>query len=270
MNEKSFDCYYGMYLHNRGVKSSIRGKDLIDAIKKSNQNAILVKVFDEDGTEYTVREHEEVSPDNYYDYYWVDGNGKILYDEKEDKWGDYLRREKAIKEEEEKFRNMKPIVNDDLKVRVLAYDNKLFFIPNDPFSEIGNHWFPVNDKGNLGSSVCYTNLNLGVSREAFELMRKVNRGSDGVGDIDWYKMDSGSYTFGWWGWLYRVMDPTDSVSARGFSVRERDCVIIENIITDEMINGYKKYKDCWKLPECVSDEAILKYNRLNKLKELEK
>jgi len=266
--ETCFECYYAMYPHHKGVKSVVHGVDLIDAIKKRNQNAILVKVFDEDGTEYSVKEHDEASPDNYYDYYWVDNDNKVLFDEKEDKWGDYLRRQKEIEEEEEKFRNMLPIINDDLKVRVLAYDNKLFFVPNEPFYNIDNQWFPANDKGRLGSVLAYSNLNLGVSREALELMRKIKRGRDGVGDIDWFKMNDGSCSFSWWGWLYRVMTPTDSVSARGFTIRDRDCVIIKNVITDEMISGYNKYVDYWKLPQVITDESIVKYNRCKKLKKI--
>lgn len=78
---KFFECRYAMYLHHRGMKSSIHGENLIDAIKNRNQFAILVWVIDEDGTEYFVNEHDEPDEQGYYNYYWTDKNGNVLFDE---------------------------------------------------------------------------------------------------------------------------------------------------------------------------------------------
>jgi hypothetical protein len=80
---KRFDCRYAMYLHHRGVSSVVCGEDIIDAIKKSNINAILVWIADEDGNEYVIKEHDEPrGPKQTFDYYWVnDETGEVLYDE---------------------------------------------------------------------------------------------------------------------------------------------------------------------------------------------
>lgn len=83
ISSKSFKCRYAMYYHHRGVSSVCHGKDIIDAIKHSNQNAILVWIEDEDGQTYICKEHDEVSDNGYFEQYWVNENtGELLYDEK--------------------------------------------------------------------------------------------------------------------------------------------------------------------------------------------
>lgn len=79
-----FECRYAMYMHHRGVASCIQGENLKDAIRNRNQSAILVWVEDEDGTEYFCKEHDKPDADGYFNYYWVDENGKVFYDEEDD------------------------------------------------------------------------------------------------------------------------------------------------------------------------------------------
>lgn len=81
---KTFDCRYAMYLNHRGVKSKIKGFDLIDAIKKSNPNAILVWVQDTDGVEYFCNEHDKPDRNGYFNYFWTDKNGNVIYDSNEE------------------------------------------------------------------------------------------------------------------------------------------------------------------------------------------
>ena len=86
-NMKFFDCNYAMWIKNDGIKSSICGKDIIDAIKNRNEIAILVSVIDENGIKYVCREHDEPrGRKQEYGYYWVKENDEtiILYDEYED------------------------------------------------------------------------------------------------------------------------------------------------------------------------------------------
>lgn len=261
-----FECYYAMYIHHRGIKSIVYGDDIVDAIKKSNRNAILVTIFDADGTRYSVCEHDEASPDNYFDYYWVDDNGNILYDERDDKWGYYYR----AKAEDE--RNIKlvessvSLIDDDIKVKVLAYGSRLIVVPNRPFDDIGDIWYPVNDSGNIGSVIVDTVNNLGVSLEALKLMKKIKVGSDGIGDIDWYKNSKGFYIFSWLCALYRVMDVSECVSARGFRVYSDHCVIVNNDISDDIIKGINSYDGYrWKEPFSVTEDGIKRNLRKVKL-----
>jgi hypothetical protein len=78
---KSFECRYAMYYNHKGVKSSIYGKNIIDALKNSNPNGIVVTVRDEDGTEYIVKEHDKTDSNGYFNQYWVNKEtGEVLYD----------------------------------------------------------------------------------------------------------------------------------------------------------------------------------------------
>lgn len=262
---KSFECYYAMYLNHKGLKSRISGENIIDAIKKRNQNAILVKIFDEDGTEYFVKEHKKASPNKYFDYYWVDKDNNILFDEREEKWGDYYKQKKLDKQRRKEIKNKKPIVKDDLKVKIFAYNNFLIFDTYKPYEDIGNDWYPVNDKGHIGSTIDFTEKNLGVSLEALKLMEKIKRCSDSIGDISW-SISNGRHVLSWIGSLYRIMDVNDSVAARDFRILKDKCVLIENIISDEMINNISE--NMWKQPFYVSDNGIKKYNRNLKLDKL--
>lgn len=81
---KSFPCRFCMYIKYRGtgIKSAIHGVDIIDAIKKRNQSAMLSWVQDEDGTEYILNEHEQEDASGYYNHYWTNiETGELLYDE---------------------------------------------------------------------------------------------------------------------------------------------------------------------------------------------
>ena len=82
---KSYNCRYAMYLHHNGIKSSIHGENLIDAIKNRNQTAILVWVEDEDGQTYIAKEHDEPNKEGYFNYYWINEvTGELLYDDNND------------------------------------------------------------------------------------------------------------------------------------------------------------------------------------------
>ncbi len=262
---KSYECYYAMYYHHRGVKSSLRGENIIEALKKSNKNAIVVKVIDEDGTEYTVREHDDVSPDNYYDQYWVDKDDNILFDEREEKWN-WSERIKTEKRIEDAKNN--PPIGKDLKLRILAHDGKLLFVPNKPYENIGKGWFPVNDTGIIGSCIYDSEKNVGISTEALELMKKIPRGNDGIGDIDWFQSGyDKTYVFSWLCALYRVMDPKDCVSARGFYTH--DHIVIKNDVTDEMKEGMYKYDGYrWRDTSCVTEKDLKRYKLKQKLKRI--
>jgi hypothetical protein len=137
--------------------------------------------------------------------------------------------------------------NDELKVRVVAYEGKLVFIPNEPEKGIGDSWWPVDQKGKLGS-VLGSSKRLGVSQEALALMRTIKLNRDAIGDIDWWKCDDGEKAFSWFGVLYRVMDPADSEAARGFQVYESECVIIPNEVPPEAVEAVKAGAPFWREP----------------------
>jgi len=44
-----------------------------------------------------------------------------------------------------------------------------------------------------------TTNHLGVSEEALEWLKKVNRSNDAIGDVDWFKSNAQGYCFAWIG-----------------------------------------------------------------------
>jgi hypothetical protein len=93
-----------------------------------------------------------------------------------------------------------------MHAHITAYKGKLVLelrvtksIPNEVVTNL-------DKPGNLGQVIMDTARNLGVSAEALELLKKVRRGHDDLGDIDWFRAGD-SAAFGWLGGIYRIADP---------------------------------------------------------------
>jgi hypothetical protein len=220
-----------MYLHHRGVESVITGIDLIDAIKNRNQNAIVVTVWDEDGTEYIVKEHDEPDEDDYFNYYWVNKiTGELLYDENQ-------KSVEVIKEveEEKDFDNVEILDGDDeiiiyFKKRVIFGDDSKENAPDT----IDYHSVKHGDQFTKGERV-YTaslesvrkntkrkvTLNItsyrGISGDAIHYYGKLTfEGADvefeGTDGKTWNTFADGDFPIGWVNWtieLNRMITQSD-------------------------------------------------------------
>lgn len=64
----------------------------------------------------------------------------------------------------------------NLKVSVVAYKNKIVTIPQDYEKDTGKEWWPTGGKtgGNLGCVLGDSKKMLGISKQALDLMRKLN------------------------------------------------------------------------------------------------
>lgn len=107
-----------------------------------------------------------------------------------------------------------------MKVRVVAYKGKIVIVPIDPEKGVEDGWYPTG-RGRIGCVVLDTKKTLGVSEEAFELMRKVQRNRDAIGDISWWECDDGTHAFSWCGSIHRVISPEDAEGDRDFHVHNR-------------------------------------------------
>jgi hypothetical protein len=145
-----------------------------------------------------------------------------------------------------------------LKVEVVAYKGLLVIIPKDPEKNVGKNfgWYPLGQT-RIGSVLVDTKKLLGVSRQAFELMKKIEVGRDCIGDIDWWRCDDGTYAFAWFGPIYRVIDPESAIAARGFFVTEallEMCTIIPNDVpaeATESIDIFEARSPIWKSQEGI-------------------
>lgn len=140
-----------------------------------------------------------------------------------------------------------------MKVKVVAYKERLVIVPNNPTEDIGKPvgWYPTGD-GRMGCVLTDTKARLGVSEEAFELMKKIPRNRDAIGDIGWWECDDKTWAFSWFGSIHRIINPIKSEGDRNFRVNDtlkQFCTIIPNdvpeeakAILDNLPDGYEAYQ----------------------------
>lgn len=128
-----------------------------------------------------------------------------------------------------------------MKVRVVAYKDRLVIVPENPTEGITTEhdkmWWPTGGpQGHLlGCVLGNTKEQLGVSEEAFELMKQVRRNRDAVGDISWWEGNDGLYFFSWWGPIHRIINVDTAEGDRDFKVTpsfRKACTIIPNEVPD--------------------------------------
>lgn len=122
-----------------------------------------------------------------------------------------------------------------MKVQVVAYKNHLVIVPHEPEKGIEDGWYPTN-KHRFGCVITDTKKNLGVSEEAFELMKSIKRNHDAIGDIGWWECDDGTHAFSWFGSVHRVIDPHTAEGDRTFRIvpsLKDACTIIPNDVPEE-------------------------------------
>lgn len=127
-----------------------------------------------------------------------------------------------------------------MKVKVVAYNGRIVIVPLKPDKDLGDGWFPTGG-GRIGCVVLDTQNSLGVSEDAFELMKRVPRNRDAIGDISWFSYEAGGsqespgYAFSWFGSIHRVLDPENSEGARDFRITDHlknHCTIIPNDVPE--------------------------------------
>lgn len=133
--------------------------------------------------------------------------------------------------------NSKKEALNGLKVKVTAYKGLIVIEPIEPEKDASakKGWVPVGP-GRFGSVLCKTKGHLGVSKEAVNLLRQVQRGVDSIGDLSWWECDDGSHAFSWFGAAYRIIDPSTAIGDRDYTVLPsllQDCETIPNEVPDE-------------------------------------
>jgi hypothetical protein len=121
-----------------------------------------------------------------------------------------------------------------VKVKVVAYNGHIVLIPIEPEKDIGNGWYPTGGT-RIGCVLLDTKHSLGVSDEAFELMRQIPAGPDAIGDLSWWACDDGTYAFSWFGAIHRVIDLSGTERARDFFVSDKlkqHCTMIPNDVPE--------------------------------------
>lgn len=125
-----------------------------------------------------------------------------------------------------------------MSVSVYAHNGLLYFYPSPDLFNDETRFIPTDDRSHIGCVVMDSKKDLRVSREAIELMKQIEVGSDSIGDIDWWACDDGTHAFSWFGAIYRVIDPKTAQSARGFKPHAGlPCTLIPNDVPPEIVEA---------------------------------
>lgn len=89
----------------------------------------------------------------------------------------------------------------------------------------------LDNDGVIGQVIFDTKVNLGISREAFEAMKLIRPGRDGLGDIDWFKSTKQGHCFSWIGGPKALKQLVDLETSRDWTIGEY--VLIPNDVPDE-------------------------------------
>ncbi|MDO8415187.1 MAG: hypothetical protein Q7S87_03125 [Agitococcus sp.] len=96
------------------------------------------------------------------------------------------------------------------------------------------------DTPRMGSQIIInTSKNLGVSKEALQLLKQVHRGANASGDVNWSSEAEGSAAFGWVGGCCAIFSPATCEASKQFKVR--GYVTIDNEVPEGARRQLDKY-----------------------------
>jgi hypothetical protein len=96
-------------------------------------------------------------------------------------------------------------------------------------------WVPIGP-GKIGCVLIDTKAHLGISKEALDLLEKIERSHDDIGDVDWFDSVHGK-CFAWLGSPKRFVNPDNTEGSRNHAVYRDDCTIISNVSDPEDIEA---------------------------------
>jgi len=116
-----------------------------------------------------------------------------------------------------------------MKTKITEYEGFICINTEDPSA---NESFIPSGGSQLGCLIMDSKKLLGVSKEALELLKKVKKSHDAIGDLmSWG--DKEKWFFGWLGGAKRILDPENATGDRGYDPNNLQYVGIENETTDE-------------------------------------
>lgn len=117
----------------------------------------------------------------------------------------------------------------ELVAKVTAYKEHLIIDTVKP--EKTENFIPVGN-GRIGCVLINTDKLLGMSKEAFSLMKKLKVNGDAIGDISTWKTTDERNCFSWVGGLKRLVDVKNCECSRD-GIIDIEHIIIENEVPEE-------------------------------------
>lgn len=112
-----------------------------------------------------------------------------------------------------------------LKVEVTEYKGQLCIRTINPNEKDPN--FIPNGDGRIGCVLADTEHRLGISEEALEILRKIPKSPDAIGDVDAFR-SARRPVFSWLGNIYQIVHPKGASGSRDYNIDSIPFTIIEN------------------------------------------
>jgi len=129
-------------------------------------------------------------------------------------------------------------MSEDIKVKVVAYENYLIITTVKPESDEN---FVPSGGTKIGCVLVDTGKYLGMSEQAFNLMKTIKKSGDDIGDIDTWESNKGQ-CFAWLGPIKRLADVRSCESSQN-GIIDIDYVQIPNDIPPEALEAIIKSGD---------------------------
>lgn len=118
---------------------------------------------------------------------------------------------------------------DDLKVKIVEYNGDIIIETLKP--EKDDNFHPVTEPGKVGSVLINTGKFLGISEQAWKIIKGFKRSGDDIGEVMAWKSGKGD-CFGWLGPLGRRIGPDAEVDRGG--IKDIEFVKIQNVLNPEI------------------------------------
>lgn len=102
-------------------------------------------------------------------------------------------------------------------------------IVSSPYDKEGRFGYVVSDIGHVG-----------ISNEAYELMKSLRKGRDSIGEIDVFLLDNGGHALATMGGMYTIIDPKNTETSRQYHLPSIDCF---QLVDNDVEEGAKEVID---------------------------
>jgi hypothetical protein len=124
-------------------------------------------------------------------------------------------------------------MNENLKVKVVAYKDFLIIVAVKPKAD---PYFVPQGGTRIGCVLIETDKYLGMSQDAFKLLKTMKKSGDDIGDVSTWKTDKGKHCFAWIGGIKRLVNvPKSETDNKG--IIDIDFIEIPNDIPPDALEA---------------------------------
>jgi len=119
---------------------------------------------------------------------------------------------------------------ENLKTKVTAHKGIIVIETKDPAAD--NDFIPAGGS-RIGCVLINTKDRLGISGEALELLKKIPRSGDDIGEVDTFTSNKRGDVFTWLGPVCRLVDPVGASGSQTYDIGNIEFNIIPNEVPEK-------------------------------------